>query len=442
MPDSLCRLAIQPTDRAGEHLETVDLTLPADSPVAELIPAIVDVVVPEPFTVAEPLRWHLTRICGQRLMPSMTLRENDVHDGEVILLTTEPGPSPRRRPGDASGLVAAAANPAPAQLPDAVTVAGIAVTAVSAATLAWTGVGPENTGHLWTAATLSAAGAISAVLSGRPAHRTALPTSLAAVSFAMVTGFLAGPDAAWAPALLLAGSPGFAVSIMLLHMTCGHTAVLNAAAAATGAMAAAGAIGTSATLPVGATGALLTVLSLAALSIAPKLTVAAVGLGPSRPEVGDRRAEVGHHVLTGLVAGWSFSMTLGIAAVAAAALAGVVTPATAAMFAADVGLLLILRGRTHVDARRRMTLGAAGLCAVTAAFVVTVSAEPGHGNWFCAALAATGVAIARWGTRSEGSNPIVGQMLQTIEYLALAAAVPLAVWVAGGYGLVRAVSLG
>ncbi len=64
---------------------------------------------------------------------------------------------------------------------------------------------------------------------------------------------------------------------------------------------------------------MLTVVSVGALSAAPKLTVAVAGIGPSRPDVGDRRAGIAHRVLTGLVAGWSAAAVLGIAAVAVAA---------------------------------------------------------------------------------------------------------------------------
>lgn len=436
------RLAIHPTVTAGKEVpEAVDLTLPADSPIAVLIPPIVDVVLNGSATAAAPLRWHLARIGGRPLDTSMTLRENDVHDGDLILLTADPGPLPRSRPGDASAIVAEVANPLPTQWPGAFTVSGIAVTIVSAAALAATGLAAGSTMHLWTAATLSAAGATSAVLIGRPAHRMSLVVSVAAVSFAMVTGFLAVPDASWAPKLLLTATPAFAVSILLLHMARRAPTVLASFAAATCALAATGAIGMSAELSFRALGATLTVLSLAALSGAPKLTVAFAGLGPSQPEIGNQRAEAGHRILTGLVAGWSLSTTLGVVAVAADAGAGIVPPAIAAIFAADIGLLLLLRTGTHVDARRRAVLGVAGLCSLTAAFIVTVSATPAYASWPCAAAAAAGMVLGCREGSFEPPNPLVRNLFQMVEYLALATVVPLAAWVAGVYVLVRGLSL-
>ena len=43
--------------------------------------------------------------------------------------------------------------------------------------------------------------------------------------------------------------------------------------------------------------------------------------------------------------------------------------------------------------------------------------------------------------RTTPPNPVVRQGLQVVEYLTLAAVVPLAAWVAGVYGMVRDLSL-
>ena len=443
--DTLCRLAIHTTGTVGAGSpSTCDVTLPADHPVAALIPHIVDIIgdLSGDSAAPGPQRWYLCRIGGARLDASMTLRENAVHDGDLVLLTTEPPPAPRCRPGDASAVVAEVANPSPSRvLRGAVTVGGITAVTVSASALAWAGGVAGTAPQLWTAAVLSGAGAAGAVVIGRSGHRMSLVLSLTAVAYAMVTGFLAEPDAPWAPALLLAASSGFAVSIMLLQMAPGDIEFLTAAAAVTGAVAAAAVIALAAHLPLATAGAILTVLSLVGLSAAPKLAVAAAGLGPSRPEIGHRRAAAGHRILTGLVTGWATSTVLGLAAITAVALVGSVPPAVAAMLAADLGLLLLLRQRTHIDVRRRVGLGAAGLCASITACIVAVSAAPEHAAWFCAAAVAIGVTAVRLATSTETPNPVVRQGLQLLEYVALVAVVPLAAWVAGVYGLVRNLSL-
>ena len=478
MPDTLCRLAIHTIETATPSgnsalaegsatssdealvtpgaISSVDLILPTDCPVAILIPSIVDVVLGGPagrdgsLAGTGPPRWGLTRIGGDSLDSSMTLRENAVHDGELILLTTAALPASRSRPGDSSGVVADLAHQKPsAALHGAVTAAAVAVTTVSAATLAWSGTEAGTAAHLWGAAAVAAASAMGAAAITRAAHRLSVTLSLAAVLFAMATGFLAGPPAPWAPACLLATTAGCAVSILMLHMTDGNTAVLTAVAAVTGAIATVSMLGVSVQLPLGAAGAILTVLSLAALSAGPKLAVAAAGLGPSRPEIGDRRAALAHDVLTGLVAGWSSSATLGVTAVAAVAIItapesappGSGPTAVTAVFAADVGLLLLLRQRTHCDRRRRVGLSVAGLFALTAAHIVTVGATPEHAPWLCAATVVASIAAVSRAARATPPNPVLRHSLQMLEYLALAAVIPLAAWVTGVYGLVRDLSL-
>lgn len=441
MPDTLCRLAIHATETADtEGPVTVDLMLPADCPVAALIPPIVQVVLRGSTPTPEPQCWTLAHTGGKPLDTAMTLRENSVHDGDLILLAAQPLPEPRRRSGDSSRVVAEAAFQNPSALPHgAVTTAVIAVTVANAAALAWSGRTAGTGTHLWAAAALSSAAVASVAVLGRSDRRVSLSLSVAAVTFASVAGFLAGPDTSWAPALLLAASPGFAVSILLLHTAGGHTTMLNALAAGMGALATTGMIGTALDLSFGSAGVVLAVLSLTALSAAPKLTVVAAALGPANPEIEDRRAVVGHRMLTGLVVGWSCSAMLGVSAVAAAP--GGARPEVAALFAADVGLLLMLRQRSHIVRCRRAALATTGLCASTAAYIVVVGAAPGHASWLCVVVTMASVAVLRWGVRPEPPSPVVRQGLQALEYLALAGVVPLAAWVAGVYGLVRDLSL-
>ena len=415
--------------------------LPTECPVGLLIPSIVDVVLGGSAAATAPQRWQLTRVGGERLDTSMTLRDSGVHDGELILLAMAARPARFRTPGDPSGDIAAAADRAPAAgLHRAVpTAAGLAVTMVSAVALAWSGSTGGISANLWTAAALSAATAAGAAVIG--ARELRVVFSISAVVFATVAGFLAVSNAPWPPALLLAASCGFTVSILLLRMACGGTAVVTALAAITGTVAAVGAFGVTTSPRLGTAGAVLTVLSLAALSAAPKLTVAAAGIGPSRAAIGDRRAAVAHRILTGLVAGWSSSAMLGVVAVAAVAVHTADSPAVAALFAADVGLLLLLRQRTHVDALRRITLGVNGIGALTAAFTVAVSSAPQHGYWLCALAVIAGVSALRRAASEVSSNPVVRHSVQLLEYVALAAVVPLAGWVTGGYGVVRDLSL-
>lgn len=438
MPDTSYRLTIHVTTPVATQIDpAVDLILPADCPVAVLMPSIVDIALGSAVPATDPQRWNLTRVGGGRLDASMTLREHGVHDGELILLGTGVVPTRPRRPGDAGGAVAGVVDRTPsAALRAAVPAACLAVTLGSAAMLAWSGSTGETSAHLWTAGALAAGAATGAAVITRTPDQLPVVLSLAAVLFATVAGFLAVPGSPWAPALLLAASSGCAVSILMLRMADGATSTLTAVAAMTGTAAAVAAIGVTTTPPIEAAAAMLTVVSVGALSAAPKLTVAVAGIGPARPGVGDRRAGIAHRVLTGLVAGWSAAAVLGIAAVAVAAPAGLT-----AGFAADVGLLLLLRQRTHVEVRRRLALGGSGVTALLFAVAIVVSIAPRQAFWLCAAATVVSVSLLYLADRGVPSNPAVRQSLQTLEYVTLAAVVPLGLWVSGVYTLVRDLSL-
>lgn len=86
----------------------MDLVLPADRPLGELVPSIVDAVFTE---TPGPRHWQLTRIGGHRLEPSLSLRDNAVADGDLVLLTELVLPSPRPLPTEDSVLVAAGSPP-------------------------------------------------------------------------------------------------------------------------------------------------------------------------------------------------------------------------------------------------------------------------------------------------------------------------------------------
>lgn len=442
VPDSLRRVTIHRTEAFGHSHEAIDFTLPADYPVADLIPPIVDAFPDHPVTGNLSARWLLSGIGGELLDTSMTLRQNAVQDGQLILLTSSPVRPPRRRAGDSSGVVAAAANRVPSTGQCAAAAVGGVVAIASSAMLAWTGAATGAITHLWTAAALSAAGAAAAVAIKGSGNRKPTVFSVAAVLFAMASGFLVQPDASWASVSLLVASPGFAISILLSQLTIAEPEVLHALGALTFAMATTAVIGLAADLPFPAAGPILTVLSLVALSAAPRLTVIMAGLDPSRPEIDDGRAQAGHRMFTGLVAGWSLSAALGVVAAGAVGISGAVSSSVTAIFAADVGALLLLRLRSHIDVSRRITLAAAGCCAWAATYIVAGCAAPEHAPWLCAIAILAGMAAMGWSYRTDNVNPVVRQGLQIIEYLVLAALVPLAAWVAGVYGVVRELSLG
>lgn len=435
VPDTLCRLAVHATG-PGEPV-TAELVLPATRPLGELLPSIVDAVMGDSVP---PTHWYLTRVAGQALDTSLSLRDNAVHDGDMLLLATARIACPRRLPTESAAMVAVTADTGPpATGRTCALTAGLIGMGVSAAALVRSA--PVAGGWpLWCAAALAAAAATGAVAVGRADHHVTALLSTSAVVFGSATALLAVPGASWQFTFLLTAAVAFAISVVLLRVT-GDDAVLTALAAATGAISVTAAVCAAVAPQPEAAGAVLAVVSLGALSLAPTITAAAAGLGPAHHGIDDGRAATAHRTLTGLVSGWSASAAFGAVVVAAAAIHTGSSAVLAAMFAADLGVVLALRQRSHTNRSRRTWLAANGFVALVMAALVTVITHPVHGFWICAASAAACGAWLRRTHREEEANPLVRRGVQITEYLALAAVVPLASWVTGLYGLVREASL-
>jgi type VII secretion integral membrane protein EccD len=443
MPDSMCPLAVQ----HGPH--TVELALPRDAPVGVLLPSVVDLVARDvEIATDEGLQWHLSRIGEGWLDETISLRDNAVRDGELLLLATSAPPTPVRVPDDRWQALVETSDRrrAPNR---AATAACLGAATLGATALAWSGVVTQAPGHVVTAGAIAATAAIAAVAVRRahPNPIVVFTLSVIAVVFGAVAGFLAVPAGPSTANALLAAAIACSVSILLLRLTRCGAICLTALATAAALTSAAAACGVAWTLPVTTTGALLATLSLGTLGVAPRLSITAAGLAPRVPTSEPRedddfdpvtpRAITAHESLTGLVIGSAAAAALGAALVASD------IPDSrpgAVLFAAAVGLVMVLRARTHIDVHRRVALGTAGMAAIAAGCAGVVVSTPGQANWIC--IAATTVAISMLG-RGFGvtENLLARRAVDVVEYAALAAVLPLACWVSGLYGLVRGLSL-
>ncbi|MDY6996403.1 MAG: type VII secretion integral membrane protein EccD, partial [Actinomycetota bacterium] len=316
----------------GRTDSETDLMLPAGCPLGVLMPAIVDEVVGA--AGAGPLHWRLSRVGGRELDTAISLGEQDVGDGALLLLSTVNSTAPQRTHRDPAGAVAAAAERSAAALHGMAPWAVAAFGVISAAILVWSGTAAATATHPWVAGGLSAGTAAAALTAARSGLRPAAPLGSSAVVFAVAAGLLAVPHSPWAATLLLAAAAGLAVSTTMLRTACRGSAALCALATLTGCLAAVSALCTVSGAPIATAGAVLVVLALAGLSAAARLTVAAAGLGPMRGEVDDTRAAVAHGVLTGLVTGFAGAAALGVGAVAVSGVLGS-SWTVPALFAAD-----------------------------------------------------------------------------------------------------------
>jgi hypothetical protein len=131
------------------------------------------------------------------------------------------------------------------------------------------------------------------------------------------------------------------------------------------------------------------------------------------------------------VVGASIASVLATTAVAAGMAPREVT------FTAVIAVVLLLRARTHSDPPRRAGLTAAGVLTVAVGVAAVAVALPSQAYVVSVLAAAAAVSCVVRVT----VTPMVARTLDVVEYLALAAVVPLACWVGGIYEMVRGMTL-
>jgi type VII secretion integral membrane protein EccD len=437
--DSLCRLTVQSGEDDGSL--AVDLALPRNADVGLLMPAIVDLVHRD--TPEAVRRWRLSRIGGPSFDESMTLGDNDVRDGEVLLLTAIEPPAPQWVGRDPCHAVAHGDTGNHAQaLRIIAIVACLCAAGIGAAALAWSGMNARSAAHMITGSLLAAAAVVGAIVARRAQH-DALPCvalSVIAVVYTAVAGFLAVPAGPSAANGLLAAAASLSITTLLRRLTGCGTVCLTAIASTTALTAATALVCVVWTLPAEAAGAALAILSLGVLGVAARVSIMVAGLAPAQSTVDDAQVALAHQTLTGLVIGSSTSVALGSALVALGGLEKAGSWPSAAVFIAVVGLVLLLRARTHSDMSRRIALAAGGMVSAAAAFAAIVVSAPAQAHWMTMLAAAAGAGALGWFFGLTVS-PVVRRAIEVLEYLALAAVLPLACWAVGLFELVRGLSL-
>ncbi|WP_102141757.1 type VII secretion integral membrane protein EccD [Mycobacterium hubeiense] len=438
MAGSLRRVSIH---TCSDPPVAVDVALPAELPVAQLIPSIIEVVGDDNDDDDDglPRRWLLSRIGEAALDESTTLAQNGIHDGDLLLLAAADTPPPVALIRDQCLTVAAMRQTTgtPTALGAAVSVwmAGLGVLA-----LAWPGGG----GQAVTAAVIAAAVVAAAVVAPR-LRVAALPCAVlqsVAVALAAVTGYVVGPPGPVAAKAFLAAAVGAATAVVLIGVSNCGTVVLTAAATLATAMAVAAAPAVVWPLSASVVGAVLVTVSLGILAVAARLAILVAGLIPSAPTVGevDDRAMHGHQTLTGLVAGSTGAAAAGSTVVVSDCLRGGPSWVRGLAFAAVVAVVLLLQSRSHADAHRRLILVIGGLLSATASFVLLVASSPMSAGWAGIAAVGAGLAALRPGSL-QSASPVARRAVDAVEYPALAAVLPLACWIADVYGLVRGLNV-
>lgn len=432
----------------------VDLTLPAEVPVAALVPSVVDILHGSSGD-PEARRYRLSPPGAAALAGPTTLAQNGICDGAVLVLSQSAPPAPAPRHDDVAEAVSTAlgASDGPDGRHMARTAGAVAATCVTGigglALLRNTLTGNPVGGHAATAAVAGSAGVV-AVLAAALAHRAyrdptaGMALGVIAVVFAAVAGFLAVPGRPGMPNVLLAAMAAAATSVLTMRVAdCGGVALTAVTVVSTVAAAAALA-GVLTAAPPRAVGSVSALVSLGLLGAAARGSVVLAGLSPRLDTVvpaGDwlaARAIRADRWLTSLVAAFSSSAAAGAVVTA---LAGGPRPGRLAL-AAVTGALLLFRARA-VAGRRAVILTVSGLTTAATTFGVAVIGIPERGPWAATAtaLAAATAMYLGFVAPVRPLSPPLRRGVGLLEWLALLAMAPLTCWICGAYDAVRALDI-
>ena len=433
-----------------------DVCLPSDVPVAELVPMLMELLGTRAAPDDRPVPWRLTGAGGGPLPPDATLGELGVLDGELLRLgPAAPAPPPPVFDDPVDALAALATPGAgPDRSRDAVVVL-LGVVPTAALLLVGSRAGP----YAWVAVVIAGLSAVSAIARaarpGRAGPSAALLPALCGVPLAAAAGWVAAPPPVAGAVLLAAVAAGAAAALGQLAVRTAAAPLIGVALSAV-ATAAAAAGHLQLGLPVHAVAAVTAAVALSLGPLLPRLALRLAGLprpavptdaaalaaaddGPDLlpPAELAARSRLAHSELAGLSGGCAV-----VAAVAGPLAATGGSPAWAGpALAATVAVVLLLRARGFADpATARVHLLAGTAAAVTQLVAVALALGPvgppaGALVLLCAAAVVLGP--GRPPPPSPARSPVARRVVDAVEAVLTAAAVPLALVVAGVYALVR-----
>lgn len=440
----------------------VDVCLPAGIPVAVLLPSVVDLLGVD-RSDGEAVQYRLSVPGASGLDPSMTLAQHGVGDGAILVLSRSASPLPDPRYVDVADTVSASLDAAaerrggPSHRRAARLIGAAAAmlsTGVEALVILRNTLGDNPTRDASTTVALLSSGAVALGL-GAIAHRgckdqtAGLVLSAIAAAFAGIAGFVAVPGAPGVPNVLLAAAAAGVTSVVAMRVSGCGVVTLRAVSCCAVVIALAALAGVISGLPLCAVASAAGLVSLALLSVAPRASIALAGLSahlaiPEAPEVDPSGARVHRQALR--ADSWLTALLAGLAV--SAAVGAVVTVVAGAprlsctAFATLTGALLLSRSRS-TDTRKMLTFAISGIAIAATTFGVAAARAAVHGPWIAAATTASVAAAMYLGFvgPSRLVSPVLRRSIDLLEWLALAAMVPVTCWICGIYGAVRGLSL-
>ncbi|MFJ9031033.1 type VII secretion integral membrane protein EccD [Streptomyces sp. NPDC102274] len=457
----LCRLTVR------ARTKTLDLAVPADVPVADLLPTLLRYAGEDlEESGLEHGGWVLQRLGDRPLDDEGTLEALDLKDGEVLYLRPQTETLPEVRLDD---LVDGIANVTRERLhgwsPEAGRrlLRGLVVTVVLAVMflLAWRG-GPATTraatagvaGILLLAGAASASRAVGDAGAGATLGFMGAPC-LALAGWLLPGGEVSGPHAyhVLGDRLLAAGAAGAGGAALALAAVAVYAPVFVATALVAIAATAAGALMVVFDIPVDGAAAIVAALVVLFGGFVPVLSFRLAGMRmpalPTNPrqlqEDIDPYDSRDVATRTELASGW---MT-GLYGAAGALCAGCMVALARrpdlpeSLTVAVLSLLLLLHGRGMVNVWQRLTLVVPGvwgplLMVVSAAVTLT----PDDRRMLVVGLLALAavLAIGSWTVPGRRLAPHWGRAAELLHTLLAIGLLPLTLWVLGVFGALRAIN--
>lgn len=428
-----------------------DLALPAGVPVAVLIPAIVDLLDDRGLTgsgALEAMRYQLSRPGAAPLSASVTLAQNGIRDGAVLVLAQAAASPPAPRYDDVAEAVSATLG-AGARPGTRVRCRHAARLTAAVTACSLTGIGAlALIRHAFTASVtittvgVAALAAFVALLFAAIAHRAygdavaGLALSVIATEFAAVAGLLAVPGVPGPPSVVLAATAATVTSVLAMRLSGCGVVTLTALSGVSAIIAVAALVGVITAAPLRAIGSVAALVSVGLLGAAARVSIALARLSPRLPPASDldTRASRAVNWLTSLRVGFSSAATAG----------AVVTVLAGAprlcciVFGTLTGGLLLLRARSD-DGMATLALAACGIAIAATTFGVVALGMPKHGASTAAATATLVAAVIYLGfvAPAISLSPLLARGVEALECLALVAMVPVTCWVCGLYSAVR-----
>ena len=451
--------------RLTVHADSVraDLALPAFAPLESLVPAIVDSLSGNGGYQAGPvaIRHRLSLPGGVALDLSKTLAETGIRDGAALLLTSPSADLPVPRLDDAAEAVSQSLAGTDRHWTTRASrlVAALAagwLTVACTPLLIRTGFDLEEI-RGENAAAAALAGAVSLLAAGATYRvfrekSAGLTLGLIACWCAAIAGALVVPDGLGAPNALFAAAASTASAAFMRAIGC-HTVVFTALTCFTATEATVALVGTTTAIPLYALGAGSAAISLILVEISAPMSIRLAGLSLQSSVDSDEpmldpnqvklRANAARTWLTSLVTAFSASTALGAigAAVAPHSTGG---PRSAGIvFATLSGGVLLSRTRAHRDLAVSLPLIVFGTATLSVALVGAESAYPTRSAYIATAAIGLAAGALRLGfvNLSAKVSPIGQRGIELLEYLALAAVLPLACWICGLYAAARGLNL-